>query len=122
MDPDTNKEYTDQDFPDLEPVRESPRTPKIQIVVSCIWGIFLATAIAGLLINRWPKEVQLSRFLILTALLAPTTAIVGHWVFVTHPNQIIDKLAKEEEARNLARAGDTDPERDDDPEQNDDLS
>jgi hypothetical protein len=118
-----DQNFPDQNFPDQEPSLEPRRTPKIQIVVSCICGIVFATAIAGLLIDHWPKDhwpkaVQLSRFIALIALLAPTIAIIGHWVFVTHPNQIAEKLAKEKEARNPAIADDiadeTDPELDDD--------
>ena len=118
MDLDTKNEYTDQDFPDHDPHPEPRRTPKIQIVYSCICGIVFATAIAGLLIDQWPKAVQLSRFLTLIAVLAPTIAVVGHWVFLTHPNQIAEKLAKEKEARYPVIADDvadkTGPELDDD--------
>jgi hypothetical protein len=128
MDLDTKKEYadqsvpdqgfTDQDFPDQPPRPELRRTPKIQIVASCIYGIVFATAISGLLIDRWPKAVQLSRFLTLMAVLAPTIAIVGHWIFVTHPNQIAKRLAREKQERNPVMVGDMadeiDPELDDD--------
>jgi len=91
------------EFPDDEEAAKTPdlKRPRwLAWIISCICGIVFATAIAGLLIDRWPKAMQLSRFLILIALLAPTMAIIGHWVFVTHPNQIAEKLAKEEKERN----------------------
>jgi hypothetical protein len=97
------------EFPDNEEAAKIPdlkRPHWLARVISCICGIVFATAIAGLLIDRWPKAVQLSRFLTLIAVLAPTIAIVGHWVFVTHPNQIAEKLAREEQERNPVMADD----------------
>src|SRR5215471_1487134 len=63
------------EFPDDEEAEKIPdlKRPRwLARVVSCIYGIVFATAIAGLLIDRWPKAVQLSRFLIFVGVLAPT--------------------------------------------------
>ena len=113
-------EFLDDEEAEKIPDLKRPRW--LAWIVSCISGIAFATAIAGVLIDRWPKAVQLSRFLTLIAVLAPTIAIIGHWVFVTHPNQIAEKLAKEKAARNPNPAIADDTNDGTDPELDNDLS
>jgi hypothetical protein len=86
----------DEENDDAGKAADERRNRRISWVACCLFGTFAAAA--GLLSGLWPK-LQLTAFLILFAVLVPVLSVACHWVFITHPLQISEKLAAEDRSR-----------------------
>lgn len=88
-------DYTAQEFE--EKITKRTRSSWMAPVESCLFGIFLAAAIAGVLVNDQPEPRQFRAFFIFLVVLAPLFSCVWYWFFTLRPESLAKKMKDEQE-------------------------
>ncbi|HET9283478.1 MAG TPA: hypothetical protein VFR24_16100 [Candidatus Angelobacter sp.] len=87
--------YTAQEFE--EKIIKRTRSIWMAPVASCLFGIFLGAAIAGVLVDNQPKLHQVRTFFIFFVVLAPLFSGVWYWFFTLRPESLARKMKDEQE-------------------------
>jgi len=93
-------DYSEEEFEEELPDRTRSRW--MAPVVSCLFGILLGAAIAGVLVNDQPKPQQARAFFSFFLVLALLFSCLWYWLFYLRIEQVAQKMKKEEKDANPA--------------------
>jgi len=87
-------DYSEEEFEEKVPNRT--RSTWMAPVVSCLFGMLLGAAIAGLLVNDLPKPQQARAFFIFFLVLALLFSCIWHWLFYLRPKQLTARMREQQ--------------------------
>jgi hypothetical protein len=83
-------DYSDEEFAEKIPDRGPSRW--MPLVVSCLYGLLLGAAIAGVIVNNLPAPRQALMFFVYLLVLAPVVTFAWHWLFYLRSNRLKKKM------------------------------